>query len=194
MEFGNITPRADYLRRQVGKMSVDTEKLKKSYQFKPSTFSPPYVWRGIKIPSKHSMIKYICENYGVCGDLQELMEKNLVKNNMDKCTEEYKIEKYIKYRGGGVYIRGRDEVNLFRFWKTYPEIKFCQLGSPSIDRYKDDVNICGMKLDSFIPYNMKLDLDSITKKEMVEVMKNHGLKFNKSKKKSELWNIFIKSV
>ena len=32
-----------------------------------------------------------------------------------------------------------------------------------------------------------------TKAEMVEVMKNHGMKFNKSKKKSDLFNIFIKN-
>jgi len=40
-------------------------------------------------------------------------------------------------------------------------------------------------------YETEVDM---TKKEIVEVMKGHGMKFNKSKKKSELMSIFIKGL
>jgi hypothetical protein len=76
----------------------------------------------------------------------------------------------------------------------------------SIEHDTSYVSINGMKIFRGVDYivnpdgrsititGSKLSLCDLTKPKMVEVMKNHGLKFNKSKKKVELWKIFNKSV
>ena len=33
------------------------------------------VWEGVKLPTRHRCIKYICEQFGVCEDIAELLEK-----------------------------------------------------------------------------------------------------------------------
>ena len=152
------------------------------------------VWRGIKLPSKFSMIKYICEANGVCGDLQEQIEKNYTKNNMENVVGKYHLEKQQKFPRGYFHI-GNRPLNMLRYWKSGGAHYLTPIS------YENEVYICGMEHNSYGRFNPHTDLrnngisiEYVGKKHMVEVMKNHGLKFNKSKKKVELWKIFVKSV
>jgi hypothetical protein len=167
--------------------------------------------------STDKCIKLLGYEYELPDEIILIIQKLVVKNYMKECVDYYNCMVYkrgVDYRHRWVVPIYMDEmysdnrennINPFRLYlknTTNFHPWMVGLGYEPRGRIKYQEEIFGLKCISECRYwgnteqavrQYRLSLDDYTKAHMVEVMKNHGIKFNKSKKKSDLFNIFIKN-
>jgi hypothetical protein len=154
-------------------------------------------------------VKLLGYEYDLPDEIILKIQKMITKDNMKSCIEQYKGKVFRHFetlhRAGFLNLAMTEDghnrsCNYLRFLLKPPHnsLQF-------IDRYRGEatrpydarLNIGGMWVrvnNNYInPHIYKFGLDNICKQDMVEHMKNNGIKFNKSKKKSELFKIFIKN-
>ena len=203
MNFGNINPRGmTQMTQEVPLWNRLENSLKKNQQGRKGlVLDPKSVWVGLVPPTRHRCLDYIGDKEGLCLDLVEMIQEVLVKKNHKNC-----VEKYHRVVEWNDHLE-RQEINQLRglphFLRTGKSPKY---GLNPISWRHDLKNtgirhlwIGGLKMTRESIYEGDRDLGyqiefEGTKKEIVEVMKGHGMKFNKSKKKSELVSIFIKGL
>ena len=162
--------------------------------------------------STDKCIKLLGYEYELPDEIILIIQKLVVKNKMKECIDDYNRKIHPSCRALPVPGYPSLHINIYRLYlKQTPRPSGLGGCIPMSwrDRLTETIecwlpennNIYGLKciVENFslatgqFVWQYRLSLDDYTKADMIEVMKNHGMKFNKSKKKADLFNIFIKN-
>ena len=157
-------------------------------------------------------VKLVGYEYDLPDEVILKIQKIITKDNMKYCVNQFN-DKYIKFvmeKNRDIeryhmmvfgtlthhtfkpYELDHDSVNSIRILNS-PRRGFQKENLFLIDKFRWKLNFGDMMpCIDVLDGGMIVDLDPIWKKDMVEHMKNNGMKFNKSKRKDQLFNIYIK--
>ena len=145
--------------------------------------------------STDKCIKLLGYEYELPDEIILIIQKLVVKNKMKECVDEHEIKQKYQCRSTGTF--GMNQIHTGRLYLRY-YIDFTRM-SRNTYRWSilpipqfDANHIFGLYVLCH-QLTLGISTDAFYKEHIVEVMKNHGIKFNKSKKKSDLFNIFIKN-
>ena len=184
------------------------KKKKLEYNLFGSPDSPFY---GLKHPSQTKLINYIGDEYNVCGDLLEKIQKILVKKDMDKTL--------IKYLGSGLCYRINPDYKGWKCWQDHMNsteyTKFSDKFIPSRildERYwfgglasSSFQGVCDAPAGRpFVKNCVKHKLTTVnkhkydksmffklTKADLIKILNSCDIKYKSSMSKNELYNLVV---